>query len=72
MIYILTIRLFKVFPVYDTLCTEVRNEYFIYDLNNVLASIGGHLGLFLGFSCLNIILFGVQLISKWFGWKTKL
>ncbi len=37
------------------------------DGSSVMGSIGGHLGLFLGISCMNIILFGVQLITNWIG-----
>lgn len=42
--------------------TEVRvkEEFLIYDLNAIVAAIGGSLGLFLGFSCYEVARGGLQ------------
>ena len=32
----------------------IQEEYLLYDLGTVVAAIGGNLGLFVGFSCLNL------------------
>ena len=36
---------------YNSLLVEERIEAYVYDLENLMTSIGGNLGLFLGFSC---------------------
>ena len=36
---------------YSSLLVEERYEAYVYDLENLMTSIGGNLGLFLGFSC---------------------
>ena len=41
---------------YDTLNVEQRIESLDYDFGNFLVSAGGNLGLFLGFSCLSVLL----------------
>ena len=33
---------------------ELRKEYVLFDLNAIVASVGGSMGLFLGFSCLGM------------------
>ena len=42
--------------------TEVRvkEEFLIYDLNAIVAAIGGSLGLFLGFSCYEVARGGLE------------
>jgi hypothetical protein len=47
---------FKVKIYYDMLEVEEQVEYFVYDLNTMIGAIGGVLGLWLGFSCLSILL----------------
>ena len=39
---------------YQTTAYEVQEEYLLYDFNSIIASVGGSLGLFLGFSCFQI------------------
>jgi hypothetical protein len=36
----------------------ISQEFFLYDANAIIASVGGGLGMFLGASCLGIILQG--------------
>ena len=38
---------------YQDVRTRLGNERLLYDFNDIVAAIGGSLGLFLGFSCLN-------------------
>ena len=35
---------------------EVHEEYYIYEADTIVAAVGGALGLFLGFSCLKVLL----------------
>ena len=39
---------------YDDFVADVRQEYFVIPIGALISSIGGFLGLFLGFSCLSI------------------
>ncbi len=39
----------------------VMQEYKIYDFNDIVSSVGGSLGLFLGFSCFELC----RMVSKW-------
>ena len=39
---------------------QVKQEFLIYDLNAIVATIGGSLGLFLGFSCYEVARGGLQ------------
>jgi hypothetical protein len=48
---------------YDSFNVEERVESLIYDWGSFLTSIGGDLGLFLGFSCLSILLSLVKCIK---------
>ena len=41
---------------YESLLVEERIETLVYDTGNLLSAIGGNLGLFLGLSCLTILL----------------
>ena len=34
---------------------EIHNEYFMYDMVSVVSSIGGGIGIFLGYSCFGIL-----------------
>ena len=39
---------------------KVKKEFLIYDLNTIVATIGGSLGLFLGFSCYEVTRSGLE------------
>jgi hypothetical protein len=41
---------------YDTFDTIEYEETLVYDVGNFFAAAGGHLGLFLGFSCLSLLM----------------
>jgi hypothetical protein len=49
---------------YSTLLVEERKETIIYDLECLLTSLGGNLGLFLGFSCFSTLIDGLKFIFK--------
>ena len=40
------------------------DEYYIYDINGIVASVGGGLGLFLGFSCLTMITKAIDTLTN--------
>ena len=46
--------------------TEVRvnEEFLIYDFNTIVATIGGSLGLFLGFSCVEVARGGLEKVRN--------
>ena len=48
---------------YDTLNTEQRIESLDYDFGSFLVNAGGNLGLFLGLSCLSILLYCVKCLE---------
>ena len=50
---------------YSTLSVEERVESYDYDIGSFLAAVGGNLGLFLGFSCLPILLVATKWIKKY-------
>ena len=50
-----------VYADYESFTESTYKETEIYDLNAVVASVGGSLGLFLGFSCYE---FGKRLIDR--------
>ncbi len=41
---------------YQSLRVESKREEFVYDMGDVLAAVGGNMGLWLGFSCLSLLL----------------
>ena len=43
---------------------EIEEEYLLYDLNVFLASMGGSLGLFLGFSFYQVALYGLKYATR--------
>ena len=45
---------------YDETEVQVKEEFLIYDLNAIVAAIGGSLGLFLGFSCYEMARGGLE------------
>jgi hypothetical protein len=49
-------------PCSQTLAIK-RFKFQVYDVGNLLAAVGGNLGLFLGFSCLSLLL-GVLRVAK--------
>jgi hypothetical protein len=51
---------------YETLLTEEKEETLVYDVTNFLVNAGGNLGLFLGFSCLSILLYAIKLCKSKF------
>jgi len=48
---------------------EEKTETFVYDVGNFLTAAGGNLGLFMGFSCLSIILTFIDKFEHHFSWK---
>ena len=49
---------------YETLAVEEQVETLVYDAANFLAQAGGNLGLFLGFSCLSVLICLINLFEK--------
>ncbi len=49
---------------YDKFIIEEHVETLVYDTASFLAQAGGNLGLFLGFSCLSVLLGCIQYIRK--------
>jgi hypothetical protein len=49
---------------YSSLLVEERSETVIYDLECLLTSLGGNLGLFLGFSCFSTLVGGLKFVSN--------
>jgi len=49
---------------YETLISQITTETFRVDLGVLFSSIGGYLGLFLGFSCFKTLLILVELLKK--------
>jgi len=45
----------KAFIYFESDITEIKSEAFLVDFGNLVSSIGGSLGLFLGFSCYTTI-----------------
>jgi len=54
------------FVFYDSIDTEVITESLMVDFDSLLSTIGGSLGLFLGFSCLSTILSLTSLLKNKF------
>jgi hypothetical protein len=51
---------------YHSSRVEVLEEYLLFDFNAIVAAVGGSLGLFLGFSCLD---FGYYIMDRMFHMK---
>ena len=49
---------------WDHLDIEEHHEALTYDLSSFLAAAGGNLGLALGYSCLNVFIYVVELIFR--------
>ena len=52
---------------YKDFVIEEQIETLVYDAGNFLAAVGGNLGLFLGFSCLTMLLGIVKFVKKNWG-----
>jgi hypothetical protein len=46
----------ELFIYWDTLEVSIEEEYLLFDFNAIVSAVGGSLGLFLGFSCLDFLL----------------
>ena len=46
----------RLYVYYDTRTVEIQNEVLVYNMAQFLSAIGGTLGLYLGFSCLSLLL----------------
>ena len=55
---------FAIHPYYVTTSVEIKKEFFVYDAITLLTSLGGTLGLLLGYSALSMILFCLDRIEK--------
>ena len=44
---------------------QVNEEYNVYDFTGILGSVGGSLGLFIGFSFLDMILYIINRVWSW-------
>ena len=61
-------KIFERFPYWFELRIDVRNvkvneEYKVYDFNGILGSVGGSLGLFIGFSFLDMMIYFISKAS---------
>ena len=65
----IALRGFRLYPYYETISTKVTMEYVIYDLSNVMTAIGGNLGLFLGYSCVNILIWIAEIAKACYSKK---
>jgi hypothetical protein len=54
---------FEMIVSFKSLNVEERTEHLVYDLGSVLAAAGGHMGLFLGLSCMSILLGFVKFLE---------
>ena len=44
---------------------KVEEDYRVYDFNGILGSVGGSLGLFIGFSFLDMMIYLMRRAKKW-------
>ncbi len=58
---------FELIVFFKTMDIEEKTETFVYDVGNFLTAAGGNLGLFMGFSCLSIILTFIDKFEHHFG-----
>ena len=49
---------------YEDFVIEEQIETLVYDIGNFLAAVGGNLGLFLGFSCLTMLLGILKIVKR--------
>jgi hypothetical protein len=57
---------------YDTFNIEEHIESLVYDASSFLVSVGGNLGLFLGVSCLSVLLALINFFSNRGCWLKKI
>ena len=50
---------------FETMELQVKEEYVIYDFVGMISSLGGNLGLFIGFSFFDAFCWLLDLIQKW-------
>jgi hypothetical protein len=55
---------FMIYFYFTSLETLVSSESLIVDFSDLIATIGGNLGLFLGFSCLSIYIHFLEILQK--------
>ena len=53
-----------VFMLFESTTYSIFEEYVLYDENTIIAGVGGSLGLFLGFSCLQVVKSGTKFCTK--------
>ena len=51
---------------YNTLHVEELTESLVFDTDSFLATAGGNLGLFLGFSCMSVLFALVKVIKRFY------
>ncbi len=51
---------------YETFDTVENKETLVYDVGDLFAAAGGHLGLFLGFSCLSLLMQILDYVLEYF------
>jgi hypothetical protein len=57
---------------YNTFNVEEHVESLAYDASSLLVSVGGNLGLFLGFSCLSVLFALINICQNYgFRWKNN-
>jgi len=59
--------IFELFVFFKSMDVEKRTETFVYDVGNFLTAAGGNLGLFMGFSCLTILIALIDNFNHYFG-----
>jgi hypothetical protein len=62
---------YRIWLYYTSLTVEEKMEKYIYGYDTALVAIGGSMGLFLGFSCLSLVLSGLEWLEKWLQKKNK-
>ncbi len=60
---------FAIFLFYANLKVEEKLEQLVYGFDSALVAIGGNMGLYLGFSCLSISFWIIDMMEQKFGRK---
>ncbi len=60
------IRICFMFVNFQVSSTDValEEEILVFDASDILTAVGGSLGLFLGFSCLEVVKFGIKMLEE--------
>jgi hypothetical protein len=58
--------IFVLFVSFESLYVEEKTETFVYDIGSFLTAAGGNLGLFMGFSCLSIMVAFIDCLKNHF------